>query len=332
MERHERRLADAEREQAEHHRGHPFRHPGQDAAGAEVHGAGVRPGPHDGEKLEPDGGPEQGAEVDPSRPPRLGGAGVGHERVGGQRQRLVEDEQGDEVVRERDPHGGPDGDREAGVEPRLVLLVMRPHVADGVDRGDEPQEPRHHREQHPERLDHQLERDPGHQRRENQARPPALSHLGVDPEHAREDQRRGHQGDSLPQIRCPERKNDQPDRQQRQRKTSESPGPKGSPGDSRTEPRGYRARRDIGRPCGDADACTRPSRERGRPARCGPQAHVRSSGRDARAPGGRGRRNDHASPIVTHGPGSARHRRRAGGAITAATPEAPHPPSPRTRR
>ena len=90
------------------------------------------------------------------------------------RQRLVKDEQGDEVVRERDAHGGGDGDREAGVEPGLVLLVVRAHVADGVDGGDEPEESGHHREQHAERLDHQLQRDSRHQRRQHQTRPPAL--------------------------------------------------------------------------------------------------------------------------------------------------------------
>ena len=141
---------------------------------------------------------------------------MGHQRVRRQRQRFVEDEQGDEVVGERDPHGGRDGDREAGVEPRLVLLVVRPHVSDGVDGRDEPQEPRHHREQHAERLHHQLQRNSRHQGSEDETRPAALRNLGVDPEHAREHERRGDQGHRLPEIGAPPCKHDESAREQRQ--------------------------------------------------------------------------------------------------------------------
>ena len=102
------------------------------------------------------------------------------ERVRREGRHLVEDEQGDEVVRERDPHGGRDGHREAGVEAGLVPLVVRPHVADGVERGHRPQEPRHHREQQPQRLDGELERDPRHQRGEDDRQPRPLRDLGIE--------------------------------------------------------------------------------------------------------------------------------------------------------
>ena len=59
--------------------------------------------------------------------------------------------------RERDAHGGGDGDREVGVEAGLMLLVVSPHVTDGVDRGHDPKKASHQSEQHAEWLD--LERD-----------------------------------------------------------------------------------------------------------------------------------------------------------------------------
>ena len=44
----------------------------------------------------------------------------------------------EQVVRQGDAHGGGDGHREADVEPGLVLLLVAAHVADRVDRIDDP--------------------------------------------------------------------------------------------------------------------------------------------------------------------------------------------------
>ena len=220
---------------------------------------------------------------------------MSHERIRGQRQRLVEHEQGDEVVRERDPHGGGDGDCEAGVEPRLVLLVVRAHVPDGVDRGDEPQEPRHQREQHAERLDHELQRDSRHEWRKDQAGPPALRNLRVDSEHAREHEHRSHQGHRLAEIRRFACKHDEPARQQWQDETSEHQEACESPHE-RAACRGHRAQS----PSAKSHASPRAE------ASYGPMS---------------GTRADHAStqaPLAT----TSRRRPRT----------TPRPPSPRTPR
>src|SRR3546814_4921680 len=66
--------------------------------------------------LEADRGAEQQSEIDPPAALRLRGPLVHHQRIGRERQGLVEDEQREHVAGEGDAHGGGDRDGEADVE------------------------------------------------------------------------------------------------------------------------------------------------------------------------------------------------------------------------
>ena len=92
--------------------------------------------------------PSRYAEVDAPARARLGVAVVGDQRIGHQRQRLVEQEQGQQVGGEGDAHRRRQREREADVEAGLVRLVVGAHVADRIDRVDDPQPRGDQREQH----------------------------------------------------------------------------------------------------------------------------------------------------------------------------------------
>ncbi len=83
---------------------------------------------------------ERVVQVGAPSPERRRRARVHDERIGGQRERLVEDEEREEVGRERDSHRGPDTDGEEAEEPRPVTRVA--HVASRVDRRHKPERAR----------------------------------------------------------------------------------------------------------------------------------------------------------------------------------------------
>jgi hypothetical protein len=64
---------------------------------------------------------------------------VRHERIGRERQHLVEQEQCDQVSGERNTHRRRERYGEHHVEARLVLFVVAAHVADRVQGIDDPQ-------------------------------------------------------------------------------------------------------------------------------------------------------------------------------------------------
>ena len=153
MDRHEGGLPrpeDEEREQDEEDA--VLRPPGQDAPDAEVERARKDPRPRDREEEERDGRGDEDPQIRAGALHRLPRPVVRDERVGRERQDLVEEEQREQVARERHAHGGADGDREADVEPRLVRLPVSPHVADRVDRSDDPEPGSHQGEEHAEGL------------------------------------------------------------------------------------------------------------------------------------------------------------------------------------
>ena len=159
VERHQRRLADAEDEEQQQR----ARHNGRDLSGGQQAAidkietlARHEPGPHDGGEQEADGRAEQREQVDARAALGRRVALVRHQRIGRERQDFVEDEQREQVARHRDAHRAAEGDGEADVEARLVALAVPAHVADGVERVDDPQAAGDHGEQGAERL--QLER------------------------------------------------------------------------------------------------------------------------------------------------------------------------------
>ena len=87
---------------------------------------------------------------------------------GRQRQCLVEHEEGEEIAGKGDTDRRCDGDGKEGEEPGLVRLVVTAHVADRIDRRDDPQAARHEREGDAQRLDGELEREAGDRLRDDQ--------------------------------------------------------------------------------------------------------------------------------------------------------------------
>ena len=154
VERHQCRLADAEhieRQQKAKETGTQLAF--EDSARLEVERARNHAGCDDGRKQEHHRGAKQQPQIHAPRAHRLRRGLVRDQRIGRERQRLVEDEQREQVLRERDAHGGGNRDGEANVVRRLPRLVVAAHVADRVDRVDDPKRSRNEGEQHAQRLD-----------------------------------------------------------------------------------------------------------------------------------------------------------------------------------
>ncbi len=153
VERHHRRLADAEHVHGQKQR--------CKAAGSLVSENAARgkvkcgdgPSPDHGGQLQHDRRADQDSEVDPPGAFRLFGAGMRDQRKRRNRQHFVEHEQRQHVAGEGDAERARYGDGEAHVEPGLVLFMVSTHVADRIDRGDDPQKACDAGKQHAERFD-----------------------------------------------------------------------------------------------------------------------------------------------------------------------------------
>ena len=121
---------------------------GEHAAGREVGRAGDAPDEDQRRQQQHDRGAHQQAEIDASAGARGVGACMRDERVGDERQHFVEHEQREQVGGTSDAHRRRDREREADVEARLLRLAVGAHVADRVDRVDDPQPGCDEREQH----------------------------------------------------------------------------------------------------------------------------------------------------------------------------------------
>ena len=201
MERHQRRLADAEhvqRQQDSH--GRAFHLAGQNAARHEIQGPGDCPGPDDGQQQQTDGGAQQDAQIQPSGPHGLGRALVGDQRVGREGQRFVEDEQGQQIAGEGNADGAGDGDGETDVEPGLVLFLVAAHVADGIERIQRPQQRCHAGEGHAQRFHAQPQRQAGCELEQIHGGPGAGQHRRQQGQHDAEQQHRSQQGRTLAPV------------------------------------------------------------------------------------------------------------------------------------
>ena len=87
-----------------------------------------------GGKGEGDRGTEQVGQVGASAGAGLAVLVVGDERVGREREHLVEEIEREQVAGEGDAEGGAEGDGEEGVEARLGVLLQAAHVADRIER------------------------------------------------------------------------------------------------------------------------------------------------------------------------------------------------------
>ena len=158
MERHQRRLADAEQEhRIEHREQRRTAVAGQNPAVAELRGPGQQIGPDDGRQQQADRGRQQNREIDTRSALRILIALVGDQRPGGQGHELVAHEQRHEIAGKGNPLRRGDRQRETQEEPGLVLLRVAAHIADGIQRGQRPKHGGDSREQQPQRLHPELE-------------------------------------------------------------------------------------------------------------------------------------------------------------------------------
>ena len=202
VERHHRGLADAEEVERHQHRHHDIGDlAGEDAALGEVEGPGAHPGQPHGQELEADGGAQQDPQVGAPRPLRLGRAGVGDQRIGADGEHLVEGEEGQHVARERDPHGAGQRHREEGVEAGLVVLVVAAHVADGVERGRDPQQAGGPGEGGAQRLGGERQAEAREHLHQRYLGALAGDHGRQHHQHQREERHRRDQGHALAQVR-----------------------------------------------------------------------------------------------------------------------------------
>ena len=88
---------------------------------------------------------------------------VHHQRVRRQRQHLVEHEERREVAGERDPDRGRQAHGEARKIACLVRIVPGAHVANRIDRCDDPESGRHQRKEQAERVDAQVQGQSRHE-------------------------------------------------------------------------------------------------------------------------------------------------------------------------
>ena len=139
--------------------------------GAEVERSCKQPGSDDRHEQKTDRRAEKDPEVDAAALLRLLRPVMGHQRIGRERQQLVEEEQREQVRCERHPHGPRERDGEEDVETRLVLLVVTSHVADRIDRRDDPKEAGQQTEEQAEGLHLEREEDARKRLAEHQTRP-----------------------------------------------------------------------------------------------------------------------------------------------------------------
>ncbi len=137
---------------------------GEDAALGEVQRAGEIEGDGDGRQQEADRGRHQREQIFAAARHCLGRRPVRHQRIGGERQRFVEQEQREEIAGEGDGHRGGDRDGEQHEELRVPRLAVRAHIADRIDRIGEPQHACNEREHGTKRLDGERDIEPRYDR------------------------------------------------------------------------------------------------------------------------------------------------------------------------
>jgi hypothetical protein len=165
VQRHQRRLhaesGDQQREDHDQLAVEFGRSPRQHAAVGEIDVARQAVEPDDADQQYRPAG-EGVAEIDVAGAQRLVGAAVHHQRIGRQRQQLVEQEKREQVAGEGDAHGRGDAQAEEAEKARAVRRALE--VADGVDGGEQPQHRRQRHEQHGQRVGAQHEVDARQQR------------------------------------------------------------------------------------------------------------------------------------------------------------------------
>ncbi|MCY1301617.1 hypothetical protein D9M70_512400 [compost metagenome] len=122
------------------------------------------------------------------------------ERIGHEAQHLVEDYQREQIGSKRTTDGGCETGGKAGEEAGLRVLVQVSHVADGIDRRDDPQKRGDGGKHHAERVDPESEVDPRQDLEQAQFDCAARQHDGRHRDYDREHGDRSQRRDGIPDF------------------------------------------------------------------------------------------------------------------------------------
>ena len=146
------------------------------------------------------GGAQQIDDVLAGAGPGLGRLLVRDERIGGQRQRFIEQEQREQVGGEGHAHRGGKRQREAGEVAGLRVLAERAHVADRVERGGDPEKRCAQGKQQAKAIDTKCDLDAGKEPEEHAFRRATRHDLRDHRRDKPELQDSGRHGPEFPQI------------------------------------------------------------------------------------------------------------------------------------
>ena len=123
-----------------------------------------------------------------------------HQGISRKCQHFIEDEECEHVGRKGNTHRRGDGDREADVEACLVRLIVSAHVADGVERGDDPETRCNDAKQHAERLNLKSKREAWQDVKPVGRRLRTVEHCLQQSQHDDEECTSGEKADGFPQV------------------------------------------------------------------------------------------------------------------------------------
>ena len=160
VERHKPRLGETESEQQEKHHLGGGREEGNLArVGEKIHRnrSPVEPdvAPAQGRQEQTEGSEEKVTEIGATTLAGFLVLHVGDQRIGRDRQHLIEKVNREQVGREGHAHGGAKRNAKKGIETSLGVLVQPTHIAYGVKRGGDPQHRGNRREGEPETINPQ---------------------------------------------------------------------------------------------------------------------------------------------------------------------------------
>ena len=163
MDGHQRCLPYAEGIEPQEHRQDPTHliyMGGENAAKLEVRRPGNGVGPDNGRKQQPDRSRQKDAKINPPAIARFRVAIMRDQREGRKRQHFIEDEEREKVRRISNADGRRDRHRERHEEPGLMVFIMSAHIADRIDRVDQPKPRRNDGEHRAQWFGPELDRQP----------------------------------------------------------------------------------------------------------------------------------------------------------------------------
>ena len=122
------------------------------------------------------GGADQIDHITPAASPGSVVFFVVDQRVGDQAQRFIKDYQREQIGGKSPAHSGGERHCKSSEKPGLVLFLQTAHIADGIERREDPQQARNGGEHHAERIDPEGEINAGQDFKQGQFRGVSRQH------------------------------------------------------------------------------------------------------------------------------------------------------------